>query len=55
VALFHFSFRLASMFDKPRGVGDDVAILNAGRIVYDGPAEDARRQTEPLHANLGDY
>jgi branched-chain amino acid transport system ATP-binding protein len=35
------------------GVADDVVILNTGRIVFDGPAEDARRQPDLLHANLG--
>jgi branched-chain amino acid transport system ATP-binding protein len=35
------------------GVADDVAILNTGRIVFDGTAEDARRQPDLLHANLG--
>jgi len=37
------------------GVADDVVILNTGRIVYDGPAEDARSQPELLHAHLGVY
>ena len=37
------------------GVADDVVILNTGRIVYDGPAEDARNQPELLHAHLGVY
>jgi len=35
------------------GVADDVVILNTGRIVFDGTAEDARRQPDLLHANLG--
>jgi branched-chain amino acid transport system ATP-binding protein len=34
-------------------VADDVAILNTGRIVYDGTAADAQDQPELLHANLG--
>ncbi|HEX7440109.1 MAG TPA: ABC transporter ATP-binding protein [Caldimonas sp.] len=37
------------------GVADDVVILNTGRIVYDGPAEDAQNQPELLHAHLGVY
>jgi branched-chain amino acid transport system ATP-binding protein len=37
------------------GVADDVVILNTGRIVYDGPAEDARNQPELLYAHLGVY
>ena len=37
------------------GVADDVVILNTGRIVYDGPAEDARNQPELLHVHLGVY
>ena len=37
------------------GVADDVVILNTGRIVFDGPAEDARKQPDLLHANLGVY
>jgi branched-chain amino acid transport system ATP-binding protein len=37
------------------GVADDVVILNTGRIVYDGPAEDARNQPELLQAHLGVY
>ena len=37
------------------GLADDVVILNTGRIVYDGPAEDARNQPELLHAHLGVY
>jgi ABC-type branched-subunit amino acid transport system ATPase component len=40
--------------DAPR-VADDVMILNTGRIVYDGPAEDARNQPELLRARLGRY
>jgi ABC-type branched-subunit amino acid transport system ATPase component len=36
-------------------VADDVVILNTGRIVYDGPAEDTRNQPELLHAHLGIY
>src|SRR5471030_2983019 len=31
-------------------VADYDVILNAGRIVYDGPAEDARNQPDLLHA-----
>ena len=37
------------------GVADDVVILNTGRIVFDGPAADARAQPELLLANLGVY
>jgi len=37
------------------GVADDVVILNTGRIVFDGLAEDARQQPDLLHANLGVY
>jgi branched-chain amino acid transport system ATP-binding protein len=37
------------------GVADDVVILNTGRIVYDGPAEDARNQPGLLHVHLGVY
>jgi branched-chain amino acid transport system ATP-binding protein len=37
------------------GVADDVVILNTGRIVYDGLAEDAQNQPELLHAHLGVY
>ena len=36
-------------------VADDVVILNTGRIVYDGPAEDARNQSGLLHTRLGIY
>ncbi len=36
-------------------VADDVVILNTGRIVYDGSAEDAQNQPELLHAHLGVY
>jgi branched-chain amino acid transport system ATP-binding protein len=36
-------------------VADEVLILNTGRIVYDGPAEDARNQPGLLHAHLGVY
>ena len=34
-------------------VADDVAILNTGRIVYDGTAEDVRGRPDLLQANLG--
>jgi branched-chain amino acid transport system ATP-binding protein len=34
-------------------VADDVAILNTGRIVYDGTAEDLRGKPELLQQNLG--
>ena len=34
-------------------VADDVAILNTGRIVYDGPVADAASKPELLHQNLG--
>ncbi len=34
-------------------VADDVAILNTGRIVYDGSAADLRGKPEVLHQNLG--
>jgi branched-chain amino acid transport system ATP-binding protein len=37
------------------GVADDVVILNTGRIVYDGLAEEARNHPELLHAHLGVY
>ena len=37
------------------GVADDVVILNTGRIVYDGPAEEARNQPGLLHVHLGVY
>ena len=37
------------------GVADDVAILNTGRIVYDGSVEDARNQPGLLRAHLGVY
>jgi branched-chain amino acid transport system ATP-binding protein len=37
------------------GVADDVVILNTGRIVFDGLAEDARRQPDLLQTNLGVY
>jgi branched-chain amino acid transport system ATP-binding protein len=37
------------------GVADDVVILNTGRIVYDGPAQNARNQAELLHVHLGVY
>jgi branched-chain amino acid transport system ATP-binding protein len=37
------------------GVADDVVILNTGRIVFDGAVEDARKQPDMLHANLGVY
>jgi branched-chain amino acid transport system ATP-binding protein len=36
-------------------VADDVVILNTGRIVYDGPAEDARNRPDVLQSNLGVY
>lgn len=36
-------------------VADDVAILNTGRIVYDGTATELQGQTELLNANLGVY
>jgi branched-chain amino acid transport system ATP-binding protein len=35
------------------GVADDVAILNTGRIVYQGSAADARAQPELLNSHLG--
>jgi branched-chain amino acid transport system ATP-binding protein len=34
-------------------VADDVAILNTGRIVYEGTAAQARARPELLHAHLG--
>lgn len=34
-------------------VADDVAILNTGRIVFEGTAEQARAQPELLNSNLG--
>ena len=34
-------------------VADDVAILNTGRIVYEGTVAQARSQPEMLHATLG--
>jgi len=34
-------------------VADDVAILNTGRIVYDGSAADVQDKPELLHQNLG--
>ena len=34
-------------------VADDVAILNTGRIVYEGSAADARAQPQLLHSHLG--
>jgi len=34
-------------------VADDVAILNTGRIVYDGTAADLQGKSEMLHQNLG--
>ena len=34
-------------------VADDVAILNTGRIVYDGPVADVASRPELLHQNLG--
>jgi branched-chain amino acid transport system ATP-binding protein len=34
-------------------VADDVAILNTGRIVYHGSAEDVRGKSDLLHQNLG--
>lgn len=34
-------------------VADDVAILNTGRIVFEGAAEDVRARPDLLHANLG--
>ena len=37
------------------GVDDDIVILNTGRIVYDGAADDARNQPDLLHAHLGVY
>jgi len=37
------------------GVADDIVILNTGRVVFDGRAEDARKQPALLHANLGVY
>jgi ABC-type branched-subunit amino acid transport system ATPase component len=33
----------------------DAVILITGRIVYDGPVEDARNQPELLHVYLGIY
>ena len=36
-------------------VADDVAILNTGRIVYDGTAAELQTQSELLNANLGVY
>ena len=35
------------------GVADDAAILNTGRIVYDGSAEELRGRPEILQQNLG--
>ena len=35
------------------GVADDAAILNTGRIVYDGSAEELRGRPEVLQQNLG--
>jgi branched-chain amino acid transport system ATP-binding protein len=35
------------------GVADDVAILNTGRIVYQGSAADTRAQPELLNSHLG--
>ena len=35
------------------GVADDAVILNTGRIVYDGTAEDLRRRPDLLQQNLG--
>jgi branched-chain amino acid transport system ATP-binding protein len=35
------------------GVADDVAILNTGRIVYEGSAAQARAQPELLNSHLG--
>ena len=34
-------------------VADDVAILNTGRVVYDGSAADLQGKPEVLHQNLG--
>ena len=34
-------------------VADDVAILNTGRIVYDGTAADLQGKPDILHQNLG--
>ena len=34
-------------------VADDVAILNTGRVVFEGTAEEARAQPELLNSNLG--
>jgi branched-chain amino acid transport system ATP-binding protein len=34
-------------------VADDVAILNTGRIVYDGTAADLQGKPDVLHQNLG--
>ncbi len=34
-------------------VADDVAILNTGRIVHEGPAQDARARPELLNTHLG--
>jgi branched-chain amino acid transport system ATP-binding protein len=34
-------------------VADDVAILNTGRVVYEGPADDLQGKPEVLHQNLG--
>jgi branched-chain amino acid transport system ATP-binding protein len=34
-------------------VADDVVILNTGRIVYEGTAQDVQRQPGLLHQNLG--
>jgi len=34
-------------------VADDVAILNTGRIVYEGTAAQARARPDLLHTHLG--